>query len=216
MRIRRSEWPVLIVNLAYVAVFGALSVARLNYEFVIYCGVIIVVLGAVIWCQERVRFPAGVLWGLTLWGFLHMAGGHVPVGDGRLYDVILVPILQRGDLAVLRYDQVVHAIGFGVAAYVCFHLLRPSLDPARVRRPVIAALVLLMGMGLGALNEVLEFIVVLVAPQSGVGGYYNTALDLLSNTVGAGVAAGIAAARLGPRPKPMADSESQEQLPRRA
>ena len=189
MKVRRSEWPILIANLAYLAVFGTLSVMRLNYEFVIYCGVIIVALGAVIGCQERVGFPPGVLWGLTLWGFRHMAGGHVPVGDGRLYDVVLLPIVQRGELEILRYDQVIHALGFGVATLVCFHLLRPALDTGRAHRSLIAVLVTLMGMGLGALNEVIEFVITLIVPENNVGGYVNTGLDLVSNMIGAVVAA---------------------------
>jgi hypothetical protein len=41
------------------------------------------------------------------------------------------------------------------------------------------------GMGLGALNEIVEFIAVLTLPETGVGGYVNTSLDLTANTIGA-------------------------------
>lgn len=44
-------------------------------------------------------------------------------------------------------------------------------------------------MGFGALNEIIEFMTVLVVPDNGVGGYYNTAIDLCANALGALVAA---------------------------
>jgi hypothetical protein len=40
-------------------------------------------------------------------------------------------------------------------------------------------------MGLGAVNEIIEFVAVLVFPQTNVGGYANTALDLVFNSFGA-------------------------------
>ena len=42
-----------------------------------------------------------------------------------------------------------------------------------------------MGMGLGALNEVVEFVAVLTMPETNVGGYTNTGWDLVSNLAGA-------------------------------
>ena len=43
-------------------------------------------------------------------------------------------------------------------------------------------------MGLGALNEIVEFTAVLTVPNTNVGGYYNTALDLVFNGAGAACA----------------------------
>ena len=43
-------------------------------------------------------------------------------------------------------------------------------------------------MGFGALNEMIEFSAVLMVPGTNVGGYYNTALDLVSNSIGAVIA----------------------------
>ncbi len=38
------------------------------------------------------------------------------------------------------------------------------------------------------LNEIIEFITTVIVPESGVGGYENTSLDLVSNLLGAIVA----------------------------
>ena len=43
--------------------------------------VMMVVLAAfVAFVQHRVGFSGSLLWALTVWGFLHMAGGLVPAG----------------------------------------------------------------------------------------------------------------------------------------
>jgi hypothetical protein len=43
-------------------------------------------------------------------------------------------------------------------------------------------------MGLGGLNEMIEFSAVLLVPDTNVGGYYNTALDFVPNAIRAVVA----------------------------
>jgi hypothetical protein len=44
------------------------------------------------------------------------------------------------------------------------------------------------GLGLGALKEIIEFIMTVVLPNTNVGGCENTALDLVSNFIGALIA----------------------------
>ena len=85
---------------------------------------------------------------------------------------------------MLKFDQVVHAFGFAVATLVVFHLLRPYLG-GKVNWKIVYPIIALGGMGLGVINEIVEFIAVVVFPETGVGGYYNTALDLVFNTIGA-------------------------------
>jgi len=46
------------------------------------------------------------------------------------------------------------------------------------------ALCVFTGMGLGALNEIIEFAAVLMIPETNVGGYINTGWDLVANLVG--------------------------------
>lgn len=41
------------------------------------------------------------------------------------------------------------------------------------------------GLGVGALNEIIEFFATVVVPETGVGGYENTALDLVADLIGA-------------------------------
>ncbi len=47
----------------------------------------------------------------------------------------------------------------------------------------------MMGLGVGGLNEIVEFIAVLTIPETGVGGYDNTLWDMVFNLLGACAAA---------------------------
>ena len=49
---------------------------------------------------------------------------------------------------------------------------------------IILAIGISTGMGLGALNEIIEFIAVLIIPETNVGGYVNTGWDLVANLTG--------------------------------
>ncbi len=188
MLLTPREIPVLIVTLLYVPFFTIIALRNLDFEFLLYIGVVAVAVVLVLLKQHAVRFDGLILWGLTGWGFLHLAGGNLHVGDGVLYNLTLVPIVGA-PYHILRYDQVVHLFGFGVATLVCHHLLKPYLRPDVVGRRTLFVLVVLMGAGVGALNEVLEFAAVVSVPETNVGGYENTALDLLFNLLGASVAA---------------------------
>lgn len=176
--------------LLYMVVLGALAAGEGNTEFVMYTVVMVVLIALVLWADRRVHFSKLALWGLALWGLLHMAGGTVVVGtadDGArlvLYGLRVAEWLPR-------YDQCVHAFGFAVATLACWEALRAAVRPlGRLRAtPGVAFGAMLMGMGLGALNEVVEFTAVLLLPNTNVGGYINTGWDLVSNMTGAGVAA---------------------------
>ena len=184
----------IVFTLAYLAasVIGALATG--NREFVFYIVVMCLLLGAVAAVHRRAGFSRTVLWGLSLWGLAHMAGGLLPVpeswpinGEHRvLYSWWLVP-------NTLKYDHVVHAYGFGVTTLACWEGLKRMLGRAGEThpQPTLGRLTLCAAaaMGFGALNEVVEFAATLLVPETNVGGYINTGWDLVSNLIGAVLAA---------------------------
>jgi hypothetical protein len=189
----RELWPVAAFTLSYLFVALVFALVRGNLEFLFYIGVMLALI-AVVWTVHRyVGLSRGVLWGLSVWGLLHMAGGLLVVPEAWpvsshsrvLYTLWLIP--ER-----LKYDQVVHAYGFGMTTWVCWQGLR-----AAIRRrggsaaPTLGLMVLsaTAGMGFGALNEVVEFVATLVLPETNVGGYRNTGWDLVANLCGATLAA---------------------------
>jgi len=191
---------VLLFTVAYMiaAIGGAFS--RGNMEFLIYIAVMLILMGVVGFVHHRVRLSIAALWALSAWGALHMAGGLVPVpeswpinGDIRvLYSWWIIP--NR-----LKYDQIVHAYGFGVTTWVCWQAIRAAVRPFGELKPTFGVLTLCAagGMGFGAANEIIEFVATLVTTTN-VGGYNNTGWDLVSNMVGAVIAA-VAIAFTQPR-----------------
>lgn len=184
----------------YLLASCGMAFERGNQEFYFYIAVMVVLIAVVGCVHWRVGLTNATLWALSAWGLAHMAGGLLAVPDSWpvsgphrvLYSLWLVP--DR-----LKYDQVVHAFGFGVTTWVCWQALRAALPQAR---PTLGLLVLCAaaGMGFGALNEVVEFVATLLVPETNVGGYVNTGWDLVSNLVGSAAAA--VWIRLAWRPSP--------------
>jgi uncharacterized membrane protein YjdF len=194
MILTRRELPVAIVNLIYISAFTLVALRRSNYEFLLYAFVVAAAAMLILWLHQTYRFTLGVLWGLTLWGVMHMAGGNIDLAGGRvLYELQLVP-------TYLRYDQLVHGFGFGVVTLVCYQVLRHFLRPDVRPWWPLAVLVALMGSGMGAMNEIVEFIAVKTMPQTNVGGYDNTLWDLVFNLLGGVIAViGLSLQRAGHR-----------------
>ena len=187
----KSDRLVIGFTLLYVLASAPYAYASKNSEFIFYIGVLVLLIGLVGWVHRKVHLHIACLWMLSAWGLAHMAGGLVHVSDevGVLYSLWLIPDL-------LKYDQLVHAFGFGVSTWVVWQGLRANLTDAR---PTLGMLFICAcaGLGLGALNEIVEFLAVLTIPDTNVGGYTNTGWDLVANLVGATLAA--IAIRLGHR-----------------
>ena len=189
MLLSKRELPILFVNLIYIPVFTFIALSRTNYEFLLYVGVILVVAAWILWKQRSVQFDRTILWGLTIWGLMHMAGGNIHVRGDVLYSLQLFPLVSA-PFHILRYDQVVHTFGFGVVTLVGYHVLRSYLREPLQQWWALALLIVLIGSGVGAINEIVEFIAVLTVPETGVGGYHNTMLDLVFNLIGGLAAVG--------------------------
>ncbi len=101
-------------------------------------------------------------------------------GDRTLYNAIL-------GLDLIRFDRLVHAFGFGLATLVCGKVLHHWLPDQRVTLGPLV-ITLLAGLGVGALNEIVEFFATLLLPDTNVGGYVNTGWDLVFDLVGGLVA----------------------------
>lgn len=189
MALKKEQLPLLITLLVAVLVYTALFVSRQNYEFLIYVGVIVFFLILILSTLKRTQFSNFVLWGLIIWSILHMSGGGLMIGEGRLYEFMLIPLSDS--YPIFRYDQFVHIFGFAVATLVSYELIRPLLKPGLRRWTALSIVLVMAGLGFGALNEIVEFLATVITPETGVGGYVNTSLDLVSNLIGAIIGLGV-------------------------
>jgi len=184
MKLKPSHWAVLAFTLAYVVGFAIWFLAIGNIEFLWYIATLLFFVALIALSIGKTKFPPFILWALAVWGLAHMAGGGIEVGGSVLYAFVLIPIVGDGELHILKYDQLIHFYGFAVTALVLWHLLRTNF-PALRGTATIYCFAALGSMGLGCLNELIEFAAVLALPDTNVGGYYNTALDLAFNSAGA-------------------------------
>ncbi|HEY7563587.1 MAG TPA: DUF2238 domain-containing protein [Acidimicrobiia bacterium] len=169
---------VAVLVASYYVGFLALGFVTGNPQTWYYAVFLAVLLGLVLFWDSRHHFSPLVIWGLAAWGALHMAGGLVRVDDDRvLYNVWLLPFV--------RFDHVVHAWGFGFAGLAVWESLRNRLRGLGSG----AGLVVLGGLAFGAVNEMIEFLITRIVPNTNIGDFENTGWDLVANTVGALVAA---------------------------
>lgn len=184
MKLQKGQWLLILFNLAYVVAFSVYYIRIRNFEFLWYIGVLLFFIILIAGTLHKSKFDYLILWGLSIWGFLHMAGGGIRVGDGVLYALELIPLVVTEDFFVLKFDQLVHFYGFGVTTLIAYHLLKPYWNE-RVNYKIVYPALVAISMGLGALNEIVEFMAVVAFTETGVGGYFNTTLDLVFNTFGA-------------------------------
>lgn len=154
------------------ATYGLIAGSRLTIAYAVTVVGLALVVASL---QGGLRLSRGILWALAIWGFLHMAGGLIEFTDAVLYNI-------DWGIPVVRFDRLVHAFGFGTTTALCWQVLR---NRAGVRSVTTAVAVMcwLGGMGFGALNEMVEFILSQLI-DTNVGGFVNTGYDLIFNTIG--------------------------------
>ena len=196
MRVTRTILGIAVATLLYMAAATFVALRAGNQEFIFYIVVMLLMIGAVVAVHWRFVFPASVLAGLSVWGAMHMAGGLTPIPESWpiggethvLYNWNIVEIPVWG---WIKYDQVVHAFGYGVTTWLLWSCVVTALREREVvLRPTFGWLTLIVAAscGFGALNEIVEFIATRLTVTN-VGGYENTARDLIANNVGALAAA---------------------------
>ncbi len=175
---------VTLFTLAYVLIYAIYYISIRNFEFLWYILVLAFFFGLILFTVNKTKFDYLILWGLSIWGLLHMSGGGLIINGDVLYNFEIFRFIDVGDTYILKFDQFVHAFGFFVTALVAFHLIKRQVKGKPNWTSIYIASALI-SMGLGVVNEIVEFIATMSIDQVNVGGYYNTALDLIANSIGA-------------------------------
>lgn len=168
-----------VVTYLVIIVFMFLYVNQGNYEFMWYNVAALLFFWLVMYLYKQYDIPFIVVVGFSIWLFLHMFGGlDLP---NRVYGIMLINII--GDpFYILRYDQFVHFYCYAVVGAIFYSIVKKSSK--KVTWMVLATAVL-AAVGVGSLNEIFEFSMVLFLENTGVGDMYNTGLDLVFNLIGA-------------------------------
>ena len=166
-------------TIIYILIFSVFSLMHQNYEFIYYSIVLLILVNFIMQLHKRMLFAGYILVGLSIVGFIHILGGNVYIDGVRLYDYYLIS-------DIVRYDNLVHAASSFIFTFVSYALIKPYIDPDLKVRPFSLYMIMFFStMGIGAINEVIEyFAVIWLDVGAWVGDYYNNALDLVFNGVG--------------------------------
>jgi uncharacterized membrane protein YjdF len=144
----------------------------------------VAIVGTLVFRVRRRPLPGPLVIALAVDASAHLAGGLVAVGDDVLYNASIGPWNSALHTHLLQYDHFVHAFGAFLATLVLWALLAPATTSDIDRRHLMA-LCMIAGLGIGAINEVVEFLATTAHSAAHIGGYNNTGWDLVSNTIGA-------------------------------
>lgn len=173
-----SLWVVIILTTIFLLRYLLIG----NYEFVVYAAVLYIATFVIYKLAKKISFSQWALWGYATWAILHLFGGGLSIGGTRLYDLILINIVGE-PYNIFKYDQFVH--------FFCYVAIGLLLSEACKQLKILKGkfgyfIVILAALGVGAVNEIIEFgAVVFLDAAEEVGGYFNTALDLVFNSIGA-------------------------------
>lgn len=169
------------IMLIYFATIG-------NYEFIGYAVVVGFIYYILLKADKKYDFPPSAVWFFAIWIVTHMLGGSVYIGGTRLYDLVLINFFNGASInpefIILKYDQLIHAYAYFAISILMYFVLKKHMKSNQ--GAALVTFTVLSAIGIGLLNEVIEFgMVVFADAAEAVGGYYNTALDLVFNLIGA-------------------------------
>ncbi len=145
--------------------FIATAAVKQKQGFLFHSLTLILLMSLAFLLDKCFNFSLIGLWGFNLWMVMLLAGGLATVGGVSLYVLVLLPIVGE-PYYILKYDQLVHVYCYVVVAIVVYEVLAQLLTKSSVL--TAASLTVLMAMGIGALNEMVEFIAVVAVGSTGV------------------------------------------------
>lgn len=176
----QKEFAVLSFTLFYLIFFTIYAIIQKNTEFIFYSSILFFVLYLGIIIHKRVQLPEFIIIGFSLFGLLHLLGGNLVLNGTRLYETTFF-------YNTIRYDNIVHFIGSGLATLAFNVLLYDFFQTEKkVHHTTYYLVLIFMTLGVGTLNEIIEFFaVIFFHAQEEVGDYINNSVDLIYNFIGA-------------------------------
>ncbi len=172
--------------------FGAYGIASGSPSTFGYLFTVVAIGAAIAWLR-RDALPSLLAIGLAIAAIVHLCGGFISVEHNVLYNGYLGPYNKALGTHLLQYDHFAHAFASFVVVFAAWFLLAKP-NAAGQRRRDLLILTVGTALGIGGLNEMIEFLATIAHHGAHVGGYLNTGWDLICNFIGAS-AAGLILAR---------------------
>ena len=165
-----------VVFFAFSLFFLAMSIINGNYEYAYYNSALLLGFVVLFAFYNQIHLKIPLLAGLTILALLHLAGGNVSDNGIRLYQTSLYSI---------PYDKIVHVFGSFVVTLIAYNFIEKTLGREDRKKTLLVGFIILMiGVGAGAIVEIMEFLATLMFRNTIVGDYTNNAGDLVANLVG--------------------------------
>ncbi|MBW2965912.1 hypothetical protein KY342_02290 [Candidatus Woesearchaeota archaeon] len=172
-----------IFTATFLAIFIISALIMKNYEFLIYTIIASILISIMVFYYQKFYLTPHILLGLIILGLLHIAGLYLHLNGTRLYDIYLIN-------NIFRYDNLVHSFGIFVITFIGYNLLKPHLGKhIKYNKFLLSLILILIAMGIGTFNELLELgAVIFFNAAEKIGDYLNNALDLFFNLIGSIIA----------------------------
>ncbi|HET8574832.1 MAG TPA: hypothetical protein VFM02_01520 [Candidatus Paceibacterota bacterium] len=176
-------------NLLSIIAWGIYFLSEGNIHDLAYVFLNLVFFLAVWSTVQRSYLGEPLLWAVFVWGLLNTLAGSTDINGVSLYSISLKDIFGSsapGALIFFRYDRMIHFLAFGITTTYFFHLLHGPFKTKTENRRTVYLAAFLAGIGLGSINETVEFSASWIIGHLGMyGGYVDTNVDLIANTIGA-------------------------------
>ncbi|MGM5482463.1 MAG: DUF2238 domain-containing protein [Nanobdellota archaeon] len=186
MKLKESAFSLSYIVLT---IFLIIFIIQKNWEFLLYLGSIYAFTGFLHFIDKKIKLIPLAKWGYFICLLMHMLGGSLVISGTKLYSYILIDIVGS-PYNILKYDQAMHLFCYGVITLIMYSFLI-KIASAKKQKLIFYTILILAASSIGAINEIIEFSTVILFNSTGVGGYYNTALDLVANLIGSITAAVI-------------------------
>lgn len=183
-RLLRREPAVALFLAVATMILSVVGLVRGQVFLWVYLPALVACVAIVVFIDHtRGPIPGFLLWLLSVWAVMHLAGGLAPNPSGDteiLYGMWIVD-------GILRYDQVVHGFGIGTATAVFVTAARTTGNPLMWG--------FAWGQFVGIVNETAENVFAHFVENSNVGDIVNTAWDLGWHVIGGTIAVIVIASR---------------------
>lgn len=114
---------------------------------------------------------------LSVFLLLHILGGITYFGETRMYDYYF--------FGIVRYDWFMHILGGFLSARISYEIVKENFLYTKDSFQLLIIIIIILSVGIGTFNEILEFFAVIFLNASkAVGDYYNNLTDICNNLLG--------------------------------
>lgn len=145
------------------------------WEFFVYAVAILIVILFAWILTRQINIHSKLLIFAEIIILIHFAGGLIILNESRLYDNIFFGI---------RFDKYSHIIQTFMGGFILYELHFKKLN---LKWWIKDIQLMMMILGIGAVFEIVEYLVTLTVDINGVGDYDNNMQDMISNFIGVAV-----------------------------